>query len=113
MLQVDDIKSTIDYYVDILGFTCQNYVAEWGWAAVERDSIMIMFEIPNEHIPYEKSKFTGSFYFNTTDVDAWWDLLQQKAEIVYGIETFEYGMREFAIKDCNGYVLQFGTEITE
>ena len=24
---------------------------------------------------------------------------------------FEYGMREFAIEDVNGYVLQFGQEI--
>ena len=28
------------------------------------------------------------------------------------IETFEWGMREFAIYDNNGYVLQFGQETT-
>jgi hypothetical protein len=33
------------------------------------------------------------------------------ARICYLIETFEYGTREFAIYDNNGYVLQFGQEL--
>jgi len=28
--------------------------------------------------------------------------------VVYPIESFDYGMREFAIRDNNGYILQFG-----
>ena len=43
-------------------------------------------------------------------MNAWWELLKDKAEVVYPIEDFEYGMREFAIKDCNGYMLQFGQD---
>lgn len=31
--------------------------------------------------------------------------------VVYPIETFAYGMREFAIRDNNGYILQFGREV--
>jgi len=31
--------------------------------------------------------------------------------ICYPIETFEYGMREFAIYDNNGYLLQFGEAV--
>jgi hypothetical protein len=31
--------------------------------------------------------------------------------IVYPLEDFPYGMREFAIRDNNGYILQFGQEI--
>ena len=37
--------------------------------------------------------------------------VEDKANIRYGIEDFEYGMREFAIFDSNGYPLQFGQEI--
>jgi uncharacterized glyoxalase superfamily protein PhnB len=110
MLQVDNIHGTIDYYKNILGFTCVNYDPSWGWAVVIKDNIDIMFALPNKHMPYQKSNFTGSFYFKTTAVDRWWDLLKDKAEIFYGIENFEYGMREFAIRDCNGYILQFGQE---
>jgi len=60
---------------------------------------------------YSGPHFTGSFYINTNDVDAWWDKLKQTDYIYYGIENFEYGMREFAIKDCNGYILQFGQDL--
>ena len=37
--------------------------------------------------------------------------MKDKAEVVYPIEDFDYGMREFAIRDNNGYLLQFGQEI--
>jgi len=36
-----------------------------------------------------------------------------KANICYEIETFEWGMREFAIYDNNGYILQFGSTASE
>ena len=36
-----------------------------------------------------------------------------KQTIVYPIENFYYVMREFAIRDNNGYILQFGQEITD
>jgi hypothetical protein len=29
----------------------------------------------------------------------------------YPIENFAYQMREFAIRDVNGYIIQFGREI--
>ena len=38
---------------------------------------------------------------------------QDKARVVYPIENFFYGMREFAIRDNNGYILQFGQEISD
>ncbi len=57
--------------------------------------------------------FTGSFYINTEDADEIWNSLKGKMKICYTIENFEYGMREFAIYDNNGYILQFGQEIPE
>lgn len=54
---------------------------------------------------------TGSFYFNTNDVDGMWAELKDRTTICYGIEDFEHGMREFAIYDNNGYILQFGQEL--
>ena len=70
-----------------------------------------MIAKPNEHTKYDKIGFTGSFYFNTDDVDAMWAKLKDKAAVGCGIENFEYGMREFAVFDNNGYLLQFGQVI--
>jgi uncharacterized glyoxalase superfamily protein PhnB len=53
---------------------------------------------------------TGSLYFKSEAVDEIWQCLKDKAQVEYPLENFEYGMREFAIRDCNGYLLQFGQE---
>lgn len=35
------------------------------------------------------------------------------ARVCYPIEDFHYGMREFAIFDNNGYLLQFGQPVAQ
>jgi hypothetical protein len=42
-----------------------------------------------------------------------WLKLKDKADICYSIETFPWGMREFAVYDNNGYILQFGQDVIE
>lgn len=111
MLWTEDIAGTIDFYTKTLGFTCDEYNADWGWASLSINNVGIMLARPNAHTPYEKIGFTGSFYFNTEDVDTLWNQLKDKANICYGIENFDHGMREFAIYDNNGYLLQFGQEM--
>ena len=76
-------------------------------------TVAIMIAKPNEHTPYDKIGFTGTFYFTTDDVEAMWAKVKDKGSICYGIETFDWGMREFAVFDNNGYMLQFGQEITD
>jgi hypothetical protein len=55
----------------------------------------------------------GSLYFRVREVDGLWLQLKDRARICYPIETFEYGMREFAIYDNNGYLFQFGEAVTD
>lgn len=113
VIWVTDVKATLDYYVNVLGFSQTAYDAAVGWGEVVKDNVVIMFSAPNEHIPYDKLQFTGSFYLNTNNVDECWQQLKDKASILYPIENFDYGMREFAITDCNGYILQFGQTLNE
>ena len=111
VLAVNNIDDTIRFYRDLLGFECVNQMD--GWAALQRDQVELMISLPNAHEPFEKPTLTGSIYFNTTDVDALWEQIKDKASVVYPIENFFYGMREFAIRDNNGYILQFGQEIID
>lgn len=113
MLWTKDLKGSVDFYTTLLGFQCDALNEEWGWASVSRDRVSIMFALPNQHEPFDKPTFTGSLYINTDEVDALWEQLKEKAKVCYPIENFEYGMREFAIYDNNGYLLQFGQEISE
>ncbi|HUR12068.1 MAG TPA: VOC family protein [Flavitalea sp.] len=110
MIQVENVSATVEYYVNTIGFSIVNHLTDWSWALLKLDEIELMFTPPNPHMSFEKTLFTGSFYFNCTNVNGWWDRLQH-CEIVYPIENFKYGMREFAVRDCNGFVLQFGEEL--
>jgi catechol 2,3-dioxygenase-like lactoylglutathione lyase family enzyme len=111
MLWTSDLKGSIDFYTTVLGFRCDEFNDDWGWASLSRDDVEIMFARPNEHEPFDCAKFTGSFYINTDEVDALWEQLKDRVKVCYGIENFDYGMREFAIYDNNGYLIQFGQEI--
>ncbi len=111
LLRTHQLKETVDWYLNIMGFTCPDFVADYGYARVELDNIDIMLAIPNAHLPFDQPNFTGSLYFNTNDADAWWEKLKAHCRICYEIETFDYGMREFGVYDINGYLLQFGQAV--
>lgn len=55
--------------------------------------------------------FAGPLYINTSGVGELWEKLKDKTRVCYPVENFDYGMREFAVYDNNGYLLQFGEDI--
>lgn len=110
VLWVDDVRATIDWYVNTLGFSEAAYKEDLQWGEVEKDGTAIMFSKPTAHLSYTGPQFSGSFYMATDDVEAMWQALKNTPLVYYGLETFDYGMKEFAIKDCNGYILQFGQD---
>lgn len=111
MIWTEEIQETVDFYVNHLQFICGERSDEWGWAALHRDQCEIMIAKPNEHTPFEKPLFTGTFYIRVDDVDALWNQLEDTVKICYEIHNFDWGMREFAIFDNNGYMLQFGQDL--
>jgi len=108
-LWTNDLPASIAFYRNLLEFECTNQSE--GWACLRKDNVELMLSRPNAHEPFDKIQFTGSFYFRPDDVKALWEQLKDKTRIVYPLEDFDYGMREFAIRDNNGYILQFGQEI--
>ena len=113
ILWTESLDETVAFYSSVLGFTVNEMNGDWGWASLSKDSVELMLAKPNEHTPYDKIAFTGSLYFSTDDVDGLWAHLKDKARVCYGIENFEWGMREFAVFDNNGYMLQFGQEVVK
>jgi uncharacterized glyoxalase superfamily protein PhnB len=111
MLRTKDLQATIDFYIRCLGFTCDGVSEADGWASLARDAVNLMVATPNAHLPFETPAFTGSLYFNVDDAVVLWTAVKDIAEVCYPLEHFHYGMREFAIYDNNGYVLQFGSPV--
>ena len=112
ILWVNDVRETIDWYVATLGFEEANYIEKWSWGQVIKDEIRVMFGRPTEFVRQGKSEFTGSLYFNVDDVETIWQN-KDSPYVYYSLETFEYEMKEFAIKDPNGYILQFGQDVSK
>lgn len=113
MIWTRELQETVDFYCNILGFTYGELSDEWGWAFIRKDQCELMIAQPNEHTPFERPYFSGTFYIKTDDVDQLWEQIKDKVKIAYDIEDFDWGMREFAIYDNNSYIIQFGQELKE
>ncbi|AZA49619.1 bleomycin resistance family protein [Chryseobacterium carnipullorum] len=110
ILWTENIDETIGFYTRILGFNLIGRNDEWQWASLKKDEVMIMLS-QNDYEKPNGIGFTGSLYFNVDNVDELWEDLKTKAKVCYEIETFEWEMREFAVYDNNGYLLQFGQPV--
>ncbi len=111
LLEVENMDETISFYETILDFKCLDR-SNNDWAIVIKDDVSIMFSARLYKNKHPETYMTGSLFISTDDVDVIWQILKDKVDVCYPIENFEYGMREFAIYDNNGYRLQFGQEIT-
>ena len=130
-MMVQDVQNTVKFYRDLLGFTFVMAVpkGEQGvcmempqdktliYALVKSDNIEIMFQT-KESLSEDILAFKGtnigasvSFYFYVDNISALYDGLKEKVEVVKPLHNTWYGMREFYIKDCNGYILGFSQKI--
>ena len=110
MLQTLDIEQTATWYETILGFRRQSYQPGDGWCRLSRDNVAIMF-MTNAHLGPPHA--TATQYFSVDDADALWETIKEKCRAEWGPEDMPYGLREFAIRDPNGYLLSFGSPIMQ
>jgi len=118
MLKAENLEETIAFYTRTLGFAVEstmdddngkpNWVSlKWGEAA------LMFFSLDAVDDLAARPTMTGVLYFNPTDVAALWNELKDKAHVEWELQLMPYGMREFAIRDCNGYILTFGQDVTD
>jgi len=126
-MMVSDVGETVKFYIEKLGFKLDMLVPEnektienklidnkkYAYAMVSRDEVFVMFmnkdayaqDIPELNGPIGASL---TLYYDVDDVeDLYESFKKQEVEIVKDISTTWYGMKEFYIKDCNGYILGF------
>jgi uncharacterized glyoxalase superfamily protein PhnB len=105
-LPVKDLKETIQYYKDQLGFQ-----DDWFWgdpptdAGCHRDRLSMLF---NQN-PEVSERIRGlELVMFVDDVDGIYAELKNKSgvEIASSIKDEPWGTREFTIKDINGYLLR-------
>lgn len=113
MLVTENLAQTIEFYTEFLGFECRGRYPEENpcWASLCSGAAEIAFNTSNAETNFEKPTLTGSIYLTVENIDELWQKLKGKVEIVYPLDDFDYGMREFGIRDCNGYILNLGQNI--
>jgi uncharacterized glyoxalase superfamily protein PhnB len=81
---------------------------------LNRYFVRIMLAGPNAHSEWKGPKFAGRPYIGletAEEVDALWTKVKDRAKVIYAVDDFDYGAREFGITDDNGYSLAFGTPL--
>lgn len=115
-LPVHDVEATIDYYRRSLDFETE-YVAGQPaqFAIVSRSGFPIMLRRVGEDTPLQPhrgSEGAWDVFFWTNDAKSLCEEFERKAiQALYGPVQQPYGILEFAIADCNGYVIGFGEAV--
>jgi catechol 2,3-dioxygenase-like lactoylglutathione lyase family enzyme len=107
MLHTKDMDRTVAWYETVLGFEHTGPKAD-GWCCLSRDGVSIMF-MNNANLG-EPTQRQPSISPSMTLMRCGTEI-RAHCQAEWGPEDFSYGLREFAIKDPNGYLLSFGSPI--
>lgn len=106
MLQVHDLQKTAAFWRDQLGFTVD---AMWPdaaptWCMMRSGDAEIMFTYGGGGAP----ALSGGIYIYPDDVRALWERIKDSVEVIEPLAVMEYGMREFSVRDPNGFTVYVG-----
>lgn len=109
-LLVSDMRRSLDFYLDTLRFVQTGYYpieSEPIRTEVRRDDVAIILYTEAVHSRDLAPMFTGALYLLPQSIDLVAEELRGKVPFAWGPEETEFGVREFAIRDPDGYTLVF------
>lgn len=126
-LIVEDVRSSVDWYVDALGFELVVAVPEGtedhvfslegedrplAFAMLQHGDVELMMQSPDSmasDLPGFRAGVGDSvtLYFDVADVEALHERLRERATVLKEPHTTFYGAREVAVRDPNGFALGF------
>lgn len=123
-LMVEDLEETVSWYERVFDADAVATLPEEGedswWAQLEIGDASLMLQERgslSEKLPaLEGASLGGSvaFYMDVDDAEALQaDLEAEGVEILDEVHETDFGWRQFAVEDCNGYVLWFGEKLED
>jgi uncharacterized glyoxalase superfamily protein PhnB len=129
--EVANIKQTIKFYKDVLGFSLIMAVPEsqdgielqlsdskeYIYALVSKDNVELMFQRTDsfkQDIVISKKLPVGasvSFYMEVEGINDFYNEVKSKNIQTTELKTAWYGMNEFYLNDNNGYILGFAEKV--
>ena len=108
MFHVPDVGKTADWYVSIGFSLIEKYDdgEDVTFALLSLGQSQLMLNAGGK--PSTAPRRDADLYVYVDDVDALFQQIGDRGEIVEGLHDTFYGMREFIIRDINGFWLTFG-----
>jgi uncharacterized glyoxalase superfamily protein PhnB len=101
-----DLQATRVFY-EHLGFCLSGGAAESGWIELTRSGVVLQFYDEPPAGTAATPALSGTIYVHVDEVEALASGLRGQYPFEWGPETMDYGAREFAVRDPNGYLLAF------
>ena len=108
MIHVPDVSATVDWYMSI-GFKVirQNEDnGEINWAKLSFGNSELMLNAGGK--PGTDNRREVDLYITTDNVDDVYQRLKDRVQVVENLYDAFYGMREFVVRDINGFWVTFG-----
>jgi predicted enzyme related to lactoylglutathione lyase len=112
VIAVHSLKTSADYYRDILGFGIQE-CGDPGWLFFDKDSCHIMAgECPDAISAKETQAHSYFAYIVVSDIDDYFRTVSSKgADLLKTVKDEAWGMREFGVRTVDGHRIMFGAPI--
>lgn len=101
-----DLAATARFY-EALGFVLCGEGVDTGWIELRRGELVLQFYADAPLGTPDTPIMSGTIYVHADGVDALAEEWRDRLKFEWGPETMEYGMREFAFRDPNGYLIAF------
>lgn len=113
MIHVPDVAATAEWY-RALGFEVTGTAhdgVEMTWAQLTLGATQVMLNCGGRPADYDRRDV--DLYVATDDVEAFRRRLDGRIELIEDLHDTFYGMREFIIRDPNGFWITFGQRIID
>ena len=112
MIHVPDVRATMAWY-EFVGFKVESTNESDGmidWALVSFGDGRVMFTAGGKLTTDERREV--DLYINTEELDALYARIRARVDIIEDLHDTFYGMREFIVRDPNGFWVTFGESST-
>lgn len=130
-LMVSDVKESSGFFTEFLGFRLMMAVpegtedvvygfaddGEYSFAALKNGDVELMLQsagsVSNEfpNVAHNDPGCRVILYMEVTDLEELFETIKDEVEIVKGLHEAFYGMKEFYVRERNGYMLGFAEKV--
>ncbi len=113
-LPVKNLRETLDYYRDTLGF-CDEWLFGDKDGGIRRDDMRLLFGENQEHVDLinNRTNRLPLMWFVDNIDNIFSEFKERKVRIADTLREHPYGLREFAFIDINGYYIRVAEGTSE